>query len=618
VKLPFASPWRCIMIARKPGGLIESHLIQNLNEPCAIKEVSWIKPMKFVGIWWGMHTGRYTWFAGPKHGATTERMKEYIDFAKKHHIEGVLAEGWNQGWESWAPGVIPKQDFCKAYSDFDLKAVVDYAKANGIALISHHETGGNIPEYEKQMDSAFALCSRLGIKYLKTGYAGSILPKGYHHHGQYMVRHFQRVVELAAKYHIMLDVHESIKPTGIDRSWPNLMSQEAGRGNEWNATYKATPAPHAATLPFTRFLAGPFDYTPGIFRINHTPEKNKRLYCTLTNQLAMYVVFYSPMMMVSDLIENYENKRAFRFIEEVPCVWDETHVVDAVMGEYVSIARRSGNKWFVGSLCDEKTHLIQIPLSFLEKGKPYMANIYCDSISTDWEKNPEVVEIGTYEITSQDTIYAALSEAGGHCMSIRLKEAHEKEVYPVIKKYNQTSNSKMIAFKKLRTYGDNHVNHLAVKNPVTLVNMYSDHYPASGKNALTDGVKGMLNYTMGNWQGFEGKDMDATIDLQQTKQIHKITAGFLSDPGSWIFLPTQVDFYVSMDGKNFTLLGKQTHATEKASDMNIIAIKDFGYSFKKMKVRYVRVKAHAIINCPEWHSGKGNKAWLFGDEIMVE
>ncbi len=618
VKLPFATPWRSIMIARKVGGLIESHLIQNLNEPCTLKDVSWIKPMKFVGIWWGMHTGRYTWFAGPKHGATTARAKLYIDFAKKHHLGGVLAEGWNKGWETWAPGLVPKQDFCTAYPDFDLKAVVDYAKANQIEFISHHETGGNIPEYEKQIDSAFALCHKLGIHYLKTGYAGTTIPKGYHHHGQYMVRHFQRVVELAAKYHIMLDVHESIKPTGIDRTFPNLMSQEAGRGNEWNATYKASPASHAATLPFGRFLAGPFDYTPGIFHIIHTPDMNKRLYCTLANQLAMYVVFYSPMMMVSDMIENYENKPAFRFIEEVPCVWDETHVVDAVIGDYVSIARRSGDKWFVGSLCNENNYLIKIPLSFLDKGKQYVATIYGDSITTDWEKNPEAVEIGTYQITSTDTIYAALSKAGGHCINIRHNVANESSTYPSIKTYNQSSTAKMNVFKKLKTYGDNHISHLAVKKPVKLLTMFSNTYPASGNNALTEGIRGMLNYSMGNWQGYEGTDMDATIDLLQLTSIHRITAGFLSDPSSWIFLPKQIEFYVSLDGKNFTLLDKQTHTPEKPSDMNTIAIKDFTYAFTAMKVRYVRVKANAIMNCPEWHSGKGNKAWLFSDEIIVE
>ena len=618
VKLPFNTPWRSIMIARKPGGLIESHLIQNLNEPCAIKDVSWIKPMKFVGIWWGMHTGRYTWYAGPKHGATTERMMQYIDFAKKHNIAGVLAEGWNLGWETWAPGVVPMQNFCKAYPDFDIEKVVKYAKANGIEFISHHETGGNIPEYEKQIDSAFALCHKLGITSLKTGYAGIIIPAGYHHHGQYMVRHFQKVVQLAAKYHIMLDAHESIKPTGLDRTYPNLMSQEAGRGNEWNAGYVATPAYHAAILPFTRFLAGPFDYTPGIFHVNHTPEMNKRLYCTLTNQLAMYVVFYSPMMMVSDMIENYENNPAFRFIEEVPCVWDETHVVDAVVGDYISIARRSGNKWFIGSLCDENTYLVNIPLSFLDKGKQYIATIYGDSMATDWENNPESIEIGSYKITSTDTIKAALSKAGGHCVSIRPLNQNEAISFPSISVYNQNASNKMKMFVKLRTVGDNIVKHLAVNKSLKLLTNYSERYPAAGNNSLIDGKRGMLNYSLGNWQGYEGVNMDATIDLQQATPVHKLTAGFLSNPASWIFLPTMVEFSVSTDGMKFITIGKQVHIPEKESDMKTIAIKDFSVAFASMKIRYVRVKATTIGNCPNWHSGKGNKSWMFTDEIIVE
>ncbi len=353
VSTPFKTPWRCIIIARKPAGLIESHLVENLNEPCAVKDVSWIKPLKFVGIWWGMHIGQYTWAEGEKHGATTARTKQYIDFAASHHIEGVLAEGWNKGWETWASGMKPVQDFTRAASDFDLVEVTSYARKKNVAFISHHETGGNIPEYERQMDSAFDQCRRLGIHYLKTGYAGTIIPAGYHHHGQYMVRHFQKVVETAVRYHISLDVHESIKPTGLSRTWPNLLTQEAARGNEWNATYTATPPSHEATLPFTRFLAGPYDYTPGIFHIIHSPEKNKRLYCTLTNQLALFVVFHSPMMMASDMVENYEHNDAFQYIENVPSSWDETKVINAKIGHYVTIARRSEGKWFVGTVGDE-------------------------------------------------------------------------------------------------------------------------------------------------------------------------------------------------------------------------------------------------------------------------
>jgi alpha-glucosidase len=617
VKLPFKTPWRCLMIGRKPGDLLESHLIQNLNEASALNDVSWIKPSKFIGIWWGMQTGEYSWKAGPNHGATTARMMQYIDFAKQHHIGAVLAEGWNKGWETWNPSVVPMQDFCTAYPDFDLKKVVEYAKDNHIEFMSHHETGGNIPEYERQIDSAFALCQRLGIKMLKTGYAGSIIPKGFHHHGQFMVRHFQRVVALAAKYHIMLDVHESIKPTGLDRSWPNLMTQEAVRGNEWNGGYKATPAYHAAILPFTRQLAGPFDYTPGIFHINHTPELNKRLYSTLTYQLAMFVVFYSPLMMVSDKIENYENKAAFKFIEDVAVSWDESHVVDAVLGKYVSIVRRSGDQWFIGSLCDENAHKINIPLSFLNKDQQYIATIYGDAINTDWEKNPEAVEIADYVVCSKDTIYAALSKAGGHCVSIRPAASADLKNKAALKLYNSKAEAKIQAFNKLKTYGDERISHLALNKPLTLLTAYSDRYPASGKNALTDGRRGLVNYSLGNWQGYEGVNMDACIDLGKMTGIHQISCGFLSNPDSWIFLPLQLDFYTSADGINFDHIGKLSNTMENASAMNIIRIKNFTLDFAPLNVRYVRVKTTTIIHCPAWHYGKGGKAWLFCDEIVV-
>jgi hypothetical protein len=619
VKLPFKTPWRMLMICRKPGDLIESHLLQNLNEPCQIKDVSWIKPMKFIGIWWGMHIGKYTWYNGPDHGATTERMKKYIDFAAAHNIEGVIAEGWNKGWDTWASGVKPVQDFSEAYPDFDLQEVVRYAKEKNIEFISHHETGGNIPEYEEQMDEAFALCQKLGIKYLKTGYAGPIIPEGYHHHGQYMVRHFQKVVETAAKYHISLDVHESIKPTGLDRTWPNLLTQEGARGNEWNATYKATPPYHQTILPFTRFLAGPYDYTPGIFHIIHSPDKNKRLYCTLSNQIALFVVFYSPMMMVSDMIENYENKPAFTFIEKVPCSWNETRVIDASLGDYVTVARRKNNNWFIGSVVDENAYLIKIPMSFLKKETIYVATIYGDSITTDWEKNPEAIEIGRFLVTREDTIYAAISKAGGH--SVILAPADNKEIssLPYITAYNKSSGEKIKVFQKLKTYGNMLVEHLARNKVVVLKNTFSKLYPASGNNALTDGTRGGLNYSSGNWQGFEGTNLEATIDLQKEINIKKIAAGFLCSVNDWIFYPEKVEFFTSIDGKDYKKAGEQVFSTTKFTAMkNLIEIKDFSEIISPIIVRYLKVKAFSIGNCPDWHQGKGKKAWMFCDEIMVE
>ncbi len=616
VKTPFQTPWRCIIISRNVGGLIESHLIQNLNEASKIEDTSWIKPLKFVGIWWGMHLGKYTWFEGENHGATTQRTKDYASFAAKHNIGGVLAEGWNQGWETWASGVVPKQDFCKAYSDFKLDEVVSFCKKNNVEFISHHETGGNIPEYERQLDSALLLCQKNGIHYLKTGYAGSIIPEGYHHHGQYMVRHFQKVVETAAKYQVCINAHESIKPTGIERTWPNLLTQEAARGNEWNATYKATPPYHTTILPFTRFIAGPYDYTPGIFNIIHSPESNKRLYCTLTHQMALFVVFYSPMMMVSDMIENYENRPEFRFVEEVPCTWDQTKVIDANLGDFVSIARRSGDRWFVGSIADENCHLVKIPLSFLNSESTYVAEIYCDAVSTDWEKNPEMVEIKSFIVSSIDTIYAALSKAGGHSVIIRPIDAVDI-LLPKISENNKLAVEKMKVFKLQKTYGADAGNHIASGKNVTLIDAYSTKYPASGKNALTDGVNG--NYNFGeNWQGFEGSDMQAIIDLGQTYRIKTIKATFLDSPNDWIFFPQNVQFYISTDGSNYTLTSDITVKPTSSENSKITSIKELVSEFAEKEVRYIKVIAINVKTCPEWHYGKGKKAWLFCDEIVVE
>lgn len=616
VKTPFQTPWRVVLISETAGGLIESHLVQNLNEPCAIDDVSWIKPLKFTGVWWGMHLGKYTWYEGEKHGATTERTKEYAGFASKHKMSGVLAEGWNKGWETWASGVKPVQDFCTAYSDFDLDEVLKYCRENNVEFICHHETGGNIPEYERQLDSALALCKAKGIHYLKTGYAGPIIPEGYPHHGQYMVRHFQKVVETAAKYQVCLDVHESIKPTGIERTWPNLMTQEAARGNEWNATYKATPPYHATILPFTRFIAGPYDYTPGIFKIIHSPESNKRLYCTRTYQMAMYVVFYSPMMMVSDMIENYENCPEFGFIEDVPCTWDQTKVVDARLGDFVSIARRSGDKWYIGSIADENCHLVKIPLSFLNPEKTYVADIYCDAVGTDWETNPEEVEICSHMVSSGDTIYAALSKAGGHTVIIRPVDAVDI-LLPDLELYNRESCDKMKVFEKQKTYGENSENHLAKGKPVSFVNIYSSKYPASGKNALTDGIKGTYNINE-NWQGFEGTDMEAVIDLGRDCKIKSVKAGFLDSPNDWIFYPEKVIVYISEDGKNYVKLSEIPIKQSSPENAKVTSVQEIASEFKETTARYVKVKAVNTGICPDWHYAKGKPAWLFCDEIVVE
>jgi len=433
---PHRTPWRTIQIATKPGDLIESHLIENLNEPCQLEYVSWIKPMKYVGIWWGMHIGTETWEQGPYHGATTKNAKRYIDFAAKHNIPGLLIEGWNTGWESW--GKADAFNFTTPYDDFDLTEVARYAKEKGVNLIGHHETGGQVGNYEKNLTAAFEFCQKMGIHAVKTGYAGKIRPEGQHHHGQWMVNHYRKVVKEAAQYKIMLDVHEPIKPTGIRRTYPNMMTREGIRGMEYNAWSDGNPSEHTTIVPFTRMLAGPLDYTPGIFdiKLDHYKEYRKkikikdnltrRVYTTLANQLALYVVLYSPLQMAADFPEIYENHQAFKFIENVPVNWDETKVLDGKIGDYVAIARRNAEAWFVGAITDENQRLLQIPLDFLKTDRLYVAHIYSDAPDTDWEKNPTKFGFNRYLVNNQDVIPATLSKGGG--LAIQLVPANEQEI----------------------------------------------------------------------------------------------------------------------------------------------------------------------------------------------
>ncbi len=409
---PFQTPWRTIQIAERPGRLIESHLIENLNEPCKIKDTSWIQPMKYVGIWWGMHINKYTWHAGPKHGATTRRAMEYMEFAAKNDIPGILIEGWNRGWESWLSG-NNVQSYTQPYPDFDLKKVAAYARKNGLYLIGHHESGGNVPEYESQMEAAMDLYRSLGVHAVKTGYAGKMHPLGQHHHGQWNIRHYRKVVREAAKRQIMIDAHEPVKPTGIRRTWPNMMTREGVRGMEYNAWSEGNPPEHTTIIPFTRMLAGPLDYTPGIFNIKFDPTGKHRVYTTLAKQLALYVVLYSPLQMAADLVENYKNQPAFRFIKEVPVNWDETRVLDAVIGDYVLTARRKGNEWFVGGITDEHPRDLSFKLDFLVSGKPYVVELYRDGDSADYETNPAAVTMETIKRRSADELKVHLVKSGG-------------------------------------------------------------------------------------------------------------------------------------------------------------------------------------------------------------
>jgi alpha-glucosidase len=438
---PHRTPWRTIQIAENAGDLITSYLILNLNEPNVLGDVSWVQPGKYVGIWWGMHIDKYTWRSGDRHGATTERAKRYIDFAAEHGFPRVLVEGWNEGWD----GVWTKEgdrfSFTTPVDDFDVEAVSAYAAARGIKLVGHHETSAAVDNYERQLEDAFAYYRSLGIDTVKTGYTGwgreierrdeegNLIGTEWHH-GQYMVRHYRGVVETAAKYHIMLDVHEPIKDTGTRRTYPNMMTREGARGQEYNAwsIEGSNPPGHTTILPFTRMLAGPFDFTPGIFDLlfeEYRPDN--RVNTTLAKQLALYVVMYSPLHMAADLPENYGDHPAFQFILDVPVDWQETRVLHARIGDYVTIARqdRDSEDWYVGSITDEDGRTLEMPLTFLEPGREYVAEVYADGADADWESNPLGIQVYEMSVDRDTILKLRLAPGGGQ--AIRLRPATEDE-----------------------------------------------------------------------------------------------------------------------------------------------------------------------------------------------
>lgn len=417
------TPWRTIQIAKSPGGLVTSYLILNLNEPNKLEDVSWIKPGKYNGMWWSMHMKENTWEEGPHHGATTENVKALIDFASKHHLSAVLAEGWNEGWEGdWvADGNF---NFTKPYGDFDMKEISRYANEKNIGLIAHHETGGNVANYEKQLEDAFRVCQQYGIHRVKTGYVNK-MPGGEFHQSQFMVRHYQHVLETAARYQIMLDVHEPIKDTGLRRTWPNMMTREGVRGTEYEAWSSGNPPSHTTTLPFTRGLAGPTDYTPGIFNILFDKTSTFRVHTTLAKQLALYVVIYSPMHMAADLPQNYEGNAAFKFIEDVPTDWEDTKIIHASIGEYVTTVRKDRNStdWYLGSITNEQARSLEVKLDFLQPGKKYKAEIYQDGKDADVDTNPLPVEIASREVSSITSLKLNLAPGGG--TAIRFYQLNE-------------------------------------------------------------------------------------------------------------------------------------------------------------------------------------------------
>ncbi|WP_165045507.1 glycoside hydrolase family 97 protein [Dysgonomonas sp. ZJ709] len=415
---PHVTPWRTMIIADSPGDLLLSRLMLNLNEPSKIEDTSWITPGRYIGIWWGMHMKEYTWDQGPKHGATTENVIKYIDFAAKHNFAGVLVEGWNKGWEDWQ-----SFEFSIPYPDFDIAKITDYAASKNVKLIGHHETGGKTKNYENQMEDAFAFYQKYGVNAVKTGYVGGILDNKEMHSSQYGVRHYRKVIETAAKYQIMIDNHEPVMPTGLQRTYPNLMTQEGVRGQEWDAwsVDGGNPPEHTTIIPFTRGLAGPMDFTPVTFNFNNPVLPNTRVRTTLAKQLALFVVLYSPLQMASDMIENYEkNPEPFQFITSCPTNWSKTVVPNAKIGEYVTIARkdRNSDNWFVGSITNGDSRKLSLPLDFLDKNAKYTAKIYKDGKSANYETNPYPISIEETEVSSNSVLDIDLASSGGTAIMI--------------------------------------------------------------------------------------------------------------------------------------------------------------------------------------------------------
>lgn len=424
---PAVTAWRTIIVSDKATEILASKLILNLNEPSEIKDPSFIKPQKFVGVWWEMFNGKSSWDStSGKHGATTANVKRYIDFAAKHGIDAVLVEGWNRGWEDWS-GQWKENvfDFITPYGDYDMDELSAYAKARNVKIIMHHETSASVTNYERYMDTAYRYMINHGMNSVKTGYVGRIIPRGEFHDGQWMVNHYVRVAKKMASYKIMLDAHEPVRPTGLQRTYPNWLACEAARGNEFNGFSRGNLPEHETILPFTRLIGGPMDYTPGIFRMKlnqFDPNKKNIVHTTLTKQLALYVTMYSPLQMAADLPENYEAYLdAFQFIKDVAVDWDDTKIVEAEPGDYITIARKAKGKsdWFIGGITDEHARTSIVPLNFLDTGANYEATVYRDAENAHWDKNPEAYVIETRKVDSKTVLQIKLAEGGGYAIRLR-------------------------------------------------------------------------------------------------------------------------------------------------------------------------------------------------------
>ena len=443
LQAPTQSPWRTVVVSDKATEILASKMILNLNEPTKYKDVSWIKPVKYVGVWWEMITGKSSWAYNDltsvklgetdysktkpngKHAANTAHVKEYIDFASQHGFDAVLVEGWNEGWEDWfGKSKDYVFDFVTPYPDFDVKELHKYAASKNVKMMMHHETSGSIRNYERHMDKAYQFMVDNGYTSVKSGYVGDIIPRGEYHYGQWANNHYLYAVTKAADYKIMVNAHEAVRPTGLSRTYPNLIGNEAARGTEYES-FGGNNADHTTILPFTRLMGGPMDYTPGIFqtKVNvYNPDNNSFIHTTLAKQLALYVTMYSPLQMAADLPETY-NKHldAFQFIKDVAIDWDETYILEAEPGDYITIARKAKgkNEWFVGGITDENKRVGNVNFDFLPKGKTYEAIIYADGQDADYINNPQSYEIKKMKVTSKTKLKQPMATSGGFAISIK-------------------------------------------------------------------------------------------------------------------------------------------------------------------------------------------------------
>ena len=453
MQTPCNTPWRTIFVTDDARDILASSMILNLNEPCKIENTTWIRPVKYVGIWWQMHApGQGSWnyadvpniklkgmdwsklTPNGRHGATTENTMRYIDFAAEHGFDAVLVEGWNVGWEDWA-GQWKEEvfDFVTPYPDFDVKKVAEYARSRGVEMIMHHETSGAATNYERHIDEAFDFMKEYGYNSVKTGYVGRIIPRGEYHDGQWMVNHYNRVLEKAADKRIMVNAHEPVRPTGLSRTYPNLLACEAARGNEFNAWSVGNPPSHEIDLAFTRLLGGAMDYTPGIFEIKmdyYQSGNPCQVHTTLAKQLALYVTMYSPIQMAADLPENYERYMdAFQFIKDVDVDWVDTRVLEAEPGEYITIARQGKKygQWFVGAITAEKARKAVVDFSFLQPDVKYIATVYADAKNAHWQDNPKAYEITNYIVTNKTKAKIQLASGGGCAISLKVATTEDLE-----------------------------------------------------------------------------------------------------------------------------------------------------------------------------------------------